>query len=83
MIFHVTEGNEDLPIGDRKNIAYMATIVTKGNSLTNSEDDSVGKGKGICVLTGTKTEIGKIAESLSKGKKEVTKLEKRLNRLGR
>lgn len=46
----------ELGVGDRKNMAFMNTIVTKG------------RGHGIVVSTSLCTEIGKIAESLSDDK---------------
>ncbi|KAG6863997.1 hypothetical protein C0991_001266 [Blastosporella zonata] len=46
----------DLPIGDRLNLCYSSTIVTKG------------RGVGIVVSTGMNTQIGRIAEAIS-GKK--------------
>lgn len=42
----------DMPLGDRTNCAYSATTVTKG------------RGAGIVIATGMKTEVGRIAEML-------------------
>lgn len=63
--------NSDIPIGDRKNMAYMSTIVT------------YGRGRGIIVGTGINTQIGKIAEALQSYKDETTPLQQKLNELGK
>ncbi|KAH7135808.1 potassium/sodium efflux P-type ATPase [Dendryphion nanum] len=45
-------------VGDRINMAYSSSTVTKG------------RGRGICVFTGMHTEIGKIAESMQGTKRK-------------
>lgn len=57
-------------IADQKNMAFSGTMVTKGF------------GKGIVVATGSKTEIGKIAESVEVEQKG-SFLQKRLEYLGK
>ena len=61
----------DVPIGDRKNIAFMGTVGT------------YGRGQGVVVSTGMGTQIGLIAEMLQAVEKEQTPLQKRLDQLGR
>jgi Ca2+-transporting ATPase len=61
----------DAPLGDRKNIASMGTMIT------------YGRGQGVVVNTGMRTEIGMIAEMLQSVEQEQTPLQKRLDQLGR
>lgn len=61
----------DIPLGDRKNTAFMGTMST------------YGRGKGIVVATGMRTQIGMIAEMLQAVEQEATPLQKRLDQLGK
>ncbi|QJW47783.1 HAD-IC family P-type ATPase [bacterium BFN5] len=56
----------DVPLADRHNMAFMSTLVT------------YGRAKGIVVESGMQTEIGKIANMLQTGEKEVTPLQRKL-----
>ncbi|WP_446898563.1 calcium-translocating P-type ATPase, PMCA-type [Clostridium sp. LBM24168] len=62
--------NGNVALGDQKNMAFMSTLVT------------YGRGTGVVVATGMKTEIGKIASMLESNEKNLTPLQKKLARLG-
>jgi P-type Ca2+ transporter type 2C len=62
---------EDLALGDRKNMAYAGTVVT------------YGRGRGIVVGTGMRTEFGKIARMLETVESGKTPLQVNLDKLGK
>ena len=61
----------DVPLGDRKNMAFSSGVVT------------FGRGKGIVVGTGMNTEIGKIAGMLNRDSDTQTPMQVRLEKLGK
>ncbi|MCR5208203.1 MAG: calcium-translocating P-type ATPase, PMCA-type [Eubacterium sp.] len=66
-----TEGSDDVPLGDRKNMCYMGSNVV------------YGRGKAVVVATGMDTEMGKIADALTQAKDEETPLQIKLNQLSK
>lgn len=62
---------DDIPLGDRKNMAFSSGMVT------------YGRGRGVVAATGMHTEVGKIADILQHAGETETPMSKRLNQLGR
>ena len=63
--------NRNVPLGDRKNTAFMGTLV------------SYGRGRGVVVSTGMHTQLGLIASMLQNVEAEETPLQRRLDQLGK
>jgi len=63
--------DKNVPLGDRKNTAFMGTLV------------SYGRGRGVVVATGMHTQLGLIANMLQSVESEETPLQRRLDELGR
>lgn len=62
---------KNVPLGDRRNTAFMGTLV------------SYGRGRGVVTSTGMRTQLGLIASMLQNVDVEVTPLQRRLDQLGR
>ena len=63
--------DENASLGDRKNTAFMGTVV------------SYGRGQGVVISTGMHTQIGLIARMLQSVEEEETPLQRRLAQLGK
>lgn len=61
----------DVPLGDRVNMAFSSGMVT------------YGRGQGIVVSTGMKTEVGKIADMIQQVDDTETPMSRRLGQLGK
>jgi Ca2+-transporting ATPase len=61
----------DIPLGDRRTMAHMSTLVT------------YGRGRGVVMATGMDTEIGLIAEMIQAYEEEPTPLQVKLDELGK
>jgi Ca2+-transporting ATPase len=63
--------DKNVPLGDRKNTAFMGTVV------------SYGRGRGVVTDTGMRTQLGLIATMLQSVEAEETPLQRRLDQLGK
>ncbi len=63
--------SRDVPLGDRKNMAYMGSTVT------------YGRGSMVVTDTGMNTEMGKIADALSRAEQGQTPLQIKLSQLSK
>ncbi len=61
----------DISLGDRKNMVYMATTLVYGH------------GTAVVTATGMDTEMGKIADAISQAKEQETPLQLKLNQLSK
>ena len=62
---------KDIPLGDRKNMVYMGSTVV------------YGRGTAVVVSTGMNTEMGKIADALTKAEEGKTPLQQKLSQLSK
>ena len=65
------EGQDDIPLGDRRNMCYMGSVVV------------YGRGVAVVVATGMDTEMGKIADALTQAEDEQTPLQLKLAELSK
>lgn len=71
-IYHpYMQSDEQVPLGDQKNMAFMSTLVT------------YGRGIGVAVETGMNSQIGKIATLLHEADDDMTPLQKSLAQVGK
>ncbi len=63
--------NDDASLGDRKNCAFMGTVI------------NYGRGRGVVVATGMRSQLGLIAGMLQTVDEEGTPLQARLDQLGK
>ena len=68
---NLTAGQDEVPLGDRKNMCYMGSTVV------------YGRGKAVITGTGMDTEMGKIADALAQAQDEQTPLQRKLDQLGK
>lgn len=65
------KGAKDIPLGDRKNMVYMGSTIV------------YGRGKALVVATGMDTQMGMIADAITKTVEQETPLQLKLNQLSR
>ncbi len=62
---------QDVPLGDQRNLGFMGTMVTRGTA------------KAVVIRTGMRTEMGKIADLIQHTESAATPLQHRLEQLGK
>ena len=67
----LSQGQDEVPLGDRKNMCYMGSTIV------------YGRGKALITRTGMDTEMGKIAGALAATADEQTPLQRKLDELGK
>ncbi len=67
----VSRDGKDIPLGDRKNMVYMGSTVV------------YGRGRAVITGSGMNTEMGKIADALSKAEDNQTPLQMKLTQLSK
>lgn len=67
----VADEGKDISLGDRKNMVYMGSTVV------------YGRGRAVVTATGMDTEMGKIADALTKAEEGETPLQLKLNQLSK
>ena len=70
-VLYLNEGQDDVPLGDRKNMVYSGSTIV------------YGRGKAVVTGTGMNTEMGKIADALNTAEKEQTPLQIKMAELSR
>ena len=65
------QDRRDVPLGDRKNMVYMGSTVV------------YGRGEAVITATGMDTEMGKIADALSRAEEGQTPLQQKLSQLSK
>ncbi|MFR1760103.1 MAG: cation-translocating P-type ATPase, partial [Christensenellaceae bacterium] len=68
---NLESGQKDVPLGDRKNMVYMGSTVV------------YGRGRALIVDTGMQTEMGKIADAITKAEDQATPLQLKLAQLSK
>ncbi|MHB1315377.1 MAG: calcium-translocating P-type ATPase, PMCA-type [Christensenellales bacterium] len=67
----ISDSEQDIPLGDRINMVYMGSVIV------------YGRGKAVVTDTGMKTEMGKIADALTKTTEGKTPLQIKLHQLSK